>query len=114
MWDVMGHLLQKQRFVHAQDGLDWVEAYDTLQRHWPHTRARHAPRLVNAAERMILRRRHRPLPPRQAFASTVDYYEALLPLFLAHKRLERTASWRYMRPLMIRVLLRGFPRRPFF
>ncbi len=96
----------------SSDGHDWVEAYDVLQRNWPYSRTARAPYLIEAAARVVSRRRHRPIPPRQAFKSTIDYYEALIPLLLAQSRLEHTTSWRYVRPLMIRLMLRSWPMQP--
>jgi hypothetical protein len=65
-------------------GCEWVEIYDMLQRHWPGSkRGKQQPRLISAARRMVARRRHRSVPPRLAFKSTVDYYEAMMPLMAA-------------------------------
>lgn len=62
---------------------EWVEIYDMLQRHWPGNKREKQPRLMSAARRMVARRRHTTVPPRLAFKSTVDYYEAMMPLMAA-------------------------------
>jgi hypothetical protein len=103
------HLIEKNEFYKSAavtQAHDWVEAYDALERNWPHSRSRHTPSLIQAAERMTKRRRHHPVPPRLAFKSTIDYYEAIMPLMLAQRRWEETTNLRYVRPLMIRVMLR--------
>jgi hypothetical protein len=49
----------------------------------------HAPRLDRtraAAKRLWSRKRSHILPPRRAFETTVDYYEAILPLYRARER----------------------------
>lgn len=51
----------------------------------------HSPRLDKAnAISLRMAARHAPfsLPKRKAYQSTVDYYEAALPLFVAHKRFQ--------------------------
>jgi hypothetical protein len=105
----------------AMEGIEWLEAYDMLQRHWPHSGGWRStsnyplldgrqPRLIEAAWRFVRRRRFQPPPARATFKSTVDYYDAIMPLLLARRRLEEaSSSWRYVRPMMIRVMFLRWP-----
>jgi hypothetical protein len=94
-------------------GFEWVETYDMLQRHWPQNKkgTRPPPRLVNAARRMVARRNHKPVPPRLAFKSTVDYYEAVAPLMAARSMWEapKEASSHDTRPMMMRSMFAHWP-----
>lgn len=90
---------------------DWVEAYDMLERNWPYSRTRrYTPPLIQIAARFAKRRQFQSLPARQAYASTAAYYDALLPLYVAQSYWERVSNWRYVRPMMIRVMLKSWPR----
>lgn len=93
-------------------GFEWVETYDMLQRHWPQNKkgSKPPPRLVNAARRMIARRSHKPVPPRLAFKSTVDYYEAVVPLIVAKSMWNGdNTSPHDTRPMMIRNMFVDWP-----
>jgi hypothetical protein len=62
-----------------------VELFWALYNKWPE----HFPRLERtkaATKRLWLRKRRHILPPRKAFETTVDYYEAALPLYQAKER----------------------------
>lgn len=90
----------------ARTDLEWVDTYDMLERNWPNSRNRKAPPpLMWVAARVVERRRRRPVMQRQSFRSTAEYYDALLPWLMAQSYWERIAAWRYVRPLMIRIIL---------
>lgn len=109
----------KYGFGDVIPGLEWVETYDGLQRHWPYSKSkgqkdRGDPPIREAARRMVRRRNYQPVPSWLSFKSTVDYYEAVLPLMMGCGHLNHPASsWRYMRPMMVRMLMARWFRRTF-